>query len=341
MIDKSPTARFMVGLGDLSKCNSIYEARQPLTDDPLMAQDPANRNIYLKRNVIGVSTHQCTAEPGATVANNHRVSRHGQPLDGQLIPLTSSAQELIEQIMAGPTLSRPTPTNGVPQLRNGNGGFTWLCHDGTFCDEGDVWTLRVGAGDGDCLEVACAGWFLSFCTDEDGSTLFGDERDLRASGVGAGDGDCLEVACAGWFLSFCTDEDGSTLFGDERDLRASGVGAADVACPEAACARWLVVFRTDEDGWPGAPGTGGCSTARALADAVVGPASGLRVLGCDESVLLGWAGGTGPPGCGALASVGAALVGGAVAVATAERLGRGGSPGCSGCCNVVEVAEVG
>jgi len=81
----------MASLGDLSKGNSIYKTRQPLTDDPLMVQDPANRNIDLMRNVIGVRTQQPTAEPGATVANNHRVGRHDQPLDGQLIPLTGSA----------------------------------------------------------------------------------------------------------------------------------------------------------------------------------------------------------------------------------------------------------
>ncbi len=60
----------MAGLGDLPQSNSVYKPRQTLADDPSTAQDPANRNIYLARHVIGLSTHPCTAEPSPTIANN-------------------------------------------------------------------------------------------------------------------------------------------------------------------------------------------------------------------------------------------------------------------------------
>jgi hypothetical protein len=245
----------MTGLGDLPQSNSVYEPRQTLADDPSTAQDPANRSIYLARHVIGLSTHPCTAEPGPTIANNHRVSRRDHPLKGPLISMSGPAQELVEQKIAVPTLAAPTPAIGGPHLRNRNGGLTRLCHDGTFCDEEDV----------------CA------------------------SGVGAVDVNWLGAACVRRFWFFLTESGGLTM------------------CPAA-------------DG------------------AGVGSAADGGVAGCAKRVFLGWTGWTGwtgrALGCAALVAVGAALLAGSVVLA-ADRLGRGGLPGCSRCCGDVEGAEVG
>jgi hypothetical protein len=254
LIEVGLTARFVAGLGDLPQSNSVYEPRQSLADDPSTAQHPTNHNIYLVRHIIGLSTLPDAAEPGPTVANNHRVGRRDQPLKGQLIPMSGPAQELVKQKIAVPTLGAPTPTLGRPHLRNGNRGLTWLCHDATFCDEGDVCAWGVRVGDVNWLEAACVCRPSVFRIEEDGSTV----------------------------------------------------------CPVAGAA----------DG--------------------VGSAADGGVVGCDEPVLLGLTGRTGRAlGCAAPVVVGAALLAGCVAVATAERLGRGGLAGCSGCCRDAEVTEAG
>jgi hypothetical protein len=257
LIDVGQTARFSADLGDLPQSNSIYEPWQPLPDDPSTAHDPTNGNIYLVRHIIGMSTHRGTAEPGPTVANNHRVGRRDQPLNGYLIPMSGPTQELVEQKIAVPTLGTPTPTIGGPHLRNGNGSLTWLCHDGPFCDEGDV----------------------------------------SAGGVRVGDVNGLEAACGCRFSAFRTEEVGSAV--------CPVTGAADV----------------------------------------VGSAADGGVVACGEPALPVWTGLTGwtgrAVGCAALVSVGVALVAGCVAVATAERLGRGGSAGCSRRRGDAEVTERG
>lgn len=258
LIDVGRTASFVAGLGDLPQSNSVHESRQPLASDPSTAQDPTNRNIYLVRHVIGLSTHRGTAEPGPTVANNHRVGRRDQPLQGNRIPMSGPTQELVEQKIAVPTLGTPTPTIGGPHLRNGNGSLTWLCHDGPFCDEGDV--------------------------------------------------------------------------------RTRGVRVCDVNRPEAATGCRFSAFRTEEVGSTECPVAGAAD--------VVGSAADGGVVGGDEPALPDWtglAGWTGRVvGWAALVSVGsAALVAGCVAVATAERLGRGGSADCSRRRDDAEVTETG
>jgi hypothetical protein len=154
-----------------------------------------------------------------------------------------------------PTLAAPTPPIGGPHLRNGNGGLTRLCHDGTFCDEEDV--------------------------------------------------------CA------------------------SGFGADDVNWLGAACVRRFSFFRTE---------SGGLAVCPEADAAGVGSAADGGVAGCAERVFLVWTGWTGwtgrALGCAALVAAGAALVAGSV-VPAADRLGRGGLPGCSRCRDDVEVAEVG
>jgi hypothetical protein len=154
-----------------------------------------------------------------------------------------------------PALTAPTPAIGCPHLRNGNGGLTRLCHDGTFCDEEDVCALGVRAVDVNWLEAACVRRFSFFRTESGDSTV----------------------------------------------------------CPAA-------------DG----------AGVRSAADG--------GVAGCAKRVFLGWTGWTGwtarALGCAALVAVGAALVAGSVALA-ADRLGRGGLPGCSRCRGDVEGAEVG
>jgi hypothetical protein len=241
----------MAGSGDLPQSNSVYKPRQTLADDPSTAQDPANRNNYLARHVIGLSTHPCTAEPGPTIANNHRVGRRDQPLKGQLIPMSGPAQKPVEQKIAVPALAAPTPAIGGPHLRNGNGGLTRLRHDGTFCDEEDACALGVRADDVNWLGATFMRRFSFFRTESGGSTV-------------------------------CSAADGA------------GVGSA---------------------------ADGG--------------------VGCAERVFLGWTGWTGRAlRCAALVAVGAALVAGSVVLA-ADRLGRGGLPGCSRCRGDVEVTEAG
>ena len=86
----------MAGLGDLPQSNCIYEPRKPLPDDPSTAHDSTNGDIYTVRHVIGLSTHPGTAEPGSTVAHNHRVGRRYHPLKGHLIPMSGPTEELVE-----------------------------------------------------------------------------------------------------------------------------------------------------------------------------------------------------------------------------------------------------
>jgi hypothetical protein len=241
----------VAGLGDLPQSNSVYDSRQPLASDPSTAQDPTNGNIYLLRHIIGLRTHPGTAEPGPTVANNHRLGRRDQPLKGHLIPMSGPTQELVEQKITVPTLGTPTPTIGGPHPRNGNGSLTWLCHDGPSCDEGDVRTRGARVGDVNRLEAACGCRFSAFRTEEVGSTV----------------------------------------------------------CPVAGAAD------------------------------VVGSAADGGVVGCEEPAPPGSTGRT--VGCAALVSVGAALVAGSVAVARVERLGRGGSAGCSRRRGDAEVTETG
>lgn len=94
--DLQPTAQlgrapiFEADLGDLPQSNSVDESGKQLPDDPATAHDPANGNIDFARHIIGLGAG--TAEPGSTVANNHRVYRRDQRPEGRLIPMSRPTQ---------------------------------------------------------------------------------------------------------------------------------------------------------------------------------------------------------------------------------------------------------
>jgi hypothetical protein len=170
------------------------------------------------------------------------VGRRDHPLKGQLIPISGAAQELVEQKIAVPALTAPTPAIGGPHLRNGNGGLTRLCHDGTFCDEEDVSASGFGAVDVNWLGAACVRRFWFFRTESGGLTVC-------PGADGAGVGSAAEGGVAG-----CAER----VFLGWTGWTGRALGCAALVAVGAALVAGSVVLAADRLGRAGLPGCSRC-----------------------------------------------------------------------------------